>query len=57
MLTPDEARTWASAFANCAIEGNNFAIYMTELWNRDRRKFLEELALFLLKERDEESGK
>ncbi len=54
MLVPDEARVWSQAFATCAIEGNAFAIYMTELWNRDRKKYLEELAQFLLGEKERE---
>lgn len=56
MLVPDEARVWASAFCNCAIEGNRLGIYMCELWNRDKKRFLEELQQFLLRERSNKIG-
>ncbi len=29
---------WVSAFASCAIEGNQTAKYMIDLWNDDRRE-------------------
>lgn len=53
MLVPDEARTWAMSFATCAIEGNTFAIYMTELWNRNKKEFMEELEKFITDEDEE----
>ena len=47
MLVSDKVRIWALSFANCAIEGNTFAIYMTELWNRDKQQFALELYKWL----------
>jgi hypothetical protein len=38
------------SFATCAIEGNKFAIYMMELYNRDRNQFEVELNEWLNKD-------
>lgn len=39
-----EVIQWVSAFASCAIEGNQTARRMVDLWNNgDRRQFLIEL--------------
>lgn len=54
-LVADETRIWAQSFATCAIEGNNFAIYMTELWNKDKRKFEKELLEWLAGSEQNES--
>jgi len=46
-MVSDKTRTWVMSFANCAIEGNKFAIYMTDLWNKDKNQFEVELNKWL----------
>ena len=42
-LSFDDIMRWREAFASCAIEGNQLAIHMMNLWETDRNKFLIEL--------------
>ena len=47
MLTTNEEQIWASSFANCAIEGNQFAIHMINLWNTNKKLLRQELNKWL----------
>ena len=42
-LSLQEIMQYVEAFCSCAIEGNKLGIYMCELWNKDREKFIREL--------------
>lgn len=52
-LSFDDIMRWREAFASCAIEGNQLAIYMMGLWETDRNRFLIELMEFVEKDSDE----
>ena len=48
MLTSDEERMWRASLANCAIEGNKFAIDLLRLRDVDPVRYLQELEEFVL---------
>ena len=43
-----DAMKYREAFATCAIEGNEFAIHMLDLWKSDRQQYYKELAEFIV---------
>lgn len=44
-----EIFTWVESFASTALSGNEFASYMTNLWNKDKAGFMVCLEMFLKK--------
>ena len=49
LLTDAEIMSYVESFASCALAGNGYALYMSELWEKDKPLFLfrlnEQLAL------------